>query len=151
MLEVKFYENVDEDLLKFAVIVSKYKDKWVYCKHKARETYEIPGGHREVDEDIYDTAKRELYEETGATRFDLQEVGIYSVTNEGIESFGMLYFAQIEEFGEMPDLEIEKIILCDETPMPQTYPLIQPKLMKKVIEVLEQGKIYGGKDENKSC
>ena len=47
MLEVNFYDDVDDSLLKFAVIISKASGKWVFCKHKERDTYEIPGGHRE--------------------------------------------------------------------------------------------------------
>ena len=67
MLEVKFYDSVDDFLLKFAVIVSQSNGKWVFCKHKERDTYEVPGGHREAGESILETAKRELQEETGAT------------------------------------------------------------------------------------
>ncbi len=66
MLEVKFYDTVDDSLLKFAVIISQSNGKWVFCKHKERDTYEAPGGHREAGEDILETAKRELQEETGA-------------------------------------------------------------------------------------
>ena len=58
MLEVKFYDTVDDSLLKFAVIISLSNGKWVFCKHKERDTYEAPGGHREVGEDILETAKR---------------------------------------------------------------------------------------------
>lgn len=43
MVEVKFYETVDDSLLKFAVIAAKHKGKWVFCKHKDRDTYECPG------------------------------------------------------------------------------------------------------------
>ena len=81
MTEVRFYDSVSDELLKFAVIISKTNSKWVFCKHKERNTYEIPGGHRE-NEDIIDTARRELYEETGALRFDLKPICIYSVTAE---------------------------------------------------------------------
>lgn len=66
MLEVKFYDTVDDSLLKFAVIISQSNGKWVFCKHKERDTYEVPGGHREAGENILETAKRELQEETGA-------------------------------------------------------------------------------------
>ena len=47
MLEVKFHDNVSDELLKFAVIISKTNGKWVFCKHKERETYEVPGGGEE--------------------------------------------------------------------------------------------------------
>ena len=50
MLEVKFYDTVDDSLLKFAVIISQSNGKWVFCKHKERDTYEASGGHREIGE-----------------------------------------------------------------------------------------------------
>ena len=36
MLEVKFYDTVDDSLLKFAVIISQSNGKWVFCKHMWR-------------------------------------------------------------------------------------------------------------------
>ena len=96
MLEVKFHDYVLDELLKFAVIISKTNGKWVFCKHKERETYEVPGGRREVGESILETAKRELVEETGAVDFDMKPICVYSVKgktrvneNENDESFGM--------------------------------------------------------------
>lgn len=47
MTKVKFYDNISDELLKFAVIISKTQGKWVFCKHKERDTYEVPGRHRE--------------------------------------------------------------------------------------------------------
>ena len=47
MVEVKFYDSIDDKLLKFAVIISKTNGKWIFCKHRERDTYEVPGGHRE--------------------------------------------------------------------------------------------------------
>lgn len=140
MLEVKFYDNIDDNLLKFAVIVARYNGKWVYCKHKDRDTYEVAGGHREENEKIIDTAKRELFEETGADEFELIPVCVYSVTgknrvnNNGEESFGMLYYADIKSLKKLPDSEIEKVYLFDELPSNLTYPLIQPILIKRVEE-----------------
>ena len=44
MVEVKFYDTVNDELLKFAVIISQSNGKWAFCKHKERDTYEVPGG-----------------------------------------------------------------------------------------------------------
>lgn len=136
MLKVNFYEQINDELLKFAVIISKHKGYWVLCKHKDRNTYEFPGGHREKGESIEQTAKRELWEETGATKFILKKVCVYSVTNNGTETFGMLYYADISNFGELPQFEIEKTELFDDLPSNWTYPLIQPLLMEKVQQIL---------------
>lgn len=46
IVDVKFYDSIADELLKFAVIISKSNGKWVFCKHKERDTYEVPGGHR---------------------------------------------------------------------------------------------------------
>lgn len=135
MLKVNFHEFVKDELLKFAVIVSVHNGKWVFCKHKNRNTYECPGGHREPNETIYETAKRELWEETGAKKYSLKQVCVYSVKNKDEETYGMLYFADILEFEELPPLEIEKIELFDQLPTDWTYPLIQPLLIKQIIKL----------------
>lgn len=133
-MEIKFYESVDSDLLKFAVIIARHNGKWILCKHKNRTTLEIPGGHREPDEDIIFTARRELWEETGATDFELLPVCVYSVTSpdnfDGQETFGMLYFAEVKAFEKELHSEIEKTVLLSKLPKDNwTYPLIQPKLL----------------------
>lgn len=57
----------------------------------------MPGGHREANESIGETARRELCEETGATKFVITPICVYFVTGKfivnysGEESFGMLY------------------------------------------------------------
>lgn len=135
MLEVKFYETIQDDKFGFAVILAKTQGKWVFCRHKERNTYEFPGGHREEGEDILMTAKRELYEETGALVFHIQPIGVYSVVREGEEeSFGMFYYAEIEEFEKELHSEIEEIIITEELPENWTYPLIQPKLLEYAID-----------------
>lgn len=144
LLKVKFYDEINDKDLKFAVIMAKYDNRWIFCKHKERETYEIPGGHREVDETILDTAKRELQEETGAIEFEIQPISVYSVTGKnrvnsnGNETFGMLFYAEVYFFKDMLEDEIEKIEFFSNLPSNLTYPEIQPYLYNKVIEEIKE-------------
>ena len=50
VLEVKFYDTVNDELLKFAVIISQSNGKWVFCKHKERDTYEVPRSEEHTSE-----------------------------------------------------------------------------------------------------
>ena len=124
------------------------------CKHKDRETFEVPGGHREPGETILETAKRELHEETGAVEYTIIPICIYSVKgtdgetqNPSVnathaiienqnETYGMLYYAEIEKFEKLPNFEMDQVILSEELPTKWTYPLIQPKLMEKVMKIV---------------
>lgn len=134
-MEVNFYDTCDDELLRFAVIVSRYQDQWVFVKHKKRNTLEIPGGKKELGESILACAKRELYEETGALVYEIKPVCVYSVKREiEPESFGMLYVAEIEQFSKLPESEIDHIELLDELPKENwTYPEIQPLLCEYVV------------------
>ncbi len=133
-IKVHFYDSIDDIKVKYAVIAARYQNKWVFCKHRDRNTYEIPGGHREPNERIDDTAKRELYEETGAIKFTIRRISAYSVEsiNDGKKDFGILYFADILAFDNELHYEIERIDLFDDIPSSLTYPLIQPYLFARV-------------------
>lgn len=142
MLKVELYEigQVKDESLKFAVIVSEYKNKWIYVRHKERDTWEIPGGHREKNEDVNDTAKRELFEETGAKEFIIKPVCDYSVTTDSISSYGRLFYGEVTELGKLPNLEIEEISLFDNMPQKMTYYEIQPHLYNKILEWKKESK-----------
>ncbi|HOZ53861.1 MAG TPA: NUDIX domain-containing protein [Bacilli bacterium] len=134
MNEMKFYDfkTVDDSVLNRVVMVCKYKDKWVFCKHKERDTWEIPGGHIEEGENWQEAAKRELYEETGATKFEIKPICIYSISK-----YGILCYATVEEFTTLPESEIEKIEFFNNIPYNMTYPW-HIKFFEKVRELLDK-------------
>lgn len=135
MLEVSFYQphEIADELFKFAVVAAKYDGKWIFCRHTARTTWEIPGGHREANEAIEDTARRELYEESGAHAAVLRPISAYSVKDEAGITYGMLYLAEVDTLSPLPEaFEIAEIRLCVALPESLTYPLIQPKLHNRV-------------------
>ena len=107
-----------------------------------RETLEIPaGGLNSRQEPMEEAAKRELQEETGAVKFEIKPICVYSVTgktrvnNTGEETFGLLCFAEITEFAKELHSEMEKVVLMDKLPENWTYPLIQPKLIEKYLQM----------------
>ena len=139
MTKVTFYrpDKIADQKLKFAVIVARYQEKWVFCRHKQRTTWEIPGGHREPGEEIEETARRELAEETGAVDADIRTVAGYEVEKDGKQSYGMLFFANINRLGALSDAsEIGAIQLADVLPEKLTYPEIQPQLYHRIQEWL---------------
>lgn len=126
--------DVPDECLKYAVIMAEEDGRWLICRHKERTTWEIPGGHREADERIEETARRELYEETGATDADLTFVEVYSVTHEdGTTTYGMLFLARVKARGELPSKsEMSEVKAVHLMPQELTYPDIQPKLFSRV-------------------
>jgi len=131
MIEVVFChkDEVEDEKLEFAVIVAVYNHEFVFCRHKKRTTWEVPGGHREAGESVDDAAKRELYEESGAVEYKLSPITVYGVKSDGKTTYGMLYYAYIAVIGDLPaDFEIAEIMLSKIMPENLTYPEIQPKL-----------------------
>lgn len=124
------------DNIEFVVIFTKYQDKWVYCWHKKRESYEHPGGHVEKGETPLAAAKRELYEETGITDCDIIPLWDYEfIWDNGMgQNNGRVYIALVHSFGEMPESEMDRIELFDTVPEKYTYSVEEEEGDIRIIE-----------------
>jgi len=116
------------------VISAYYQGQWVYVRQCNRQTWEIPGGHRELNEEMDKTAIRELFEETGCKAIDLTPICDYSMD----DTIGRLYFAMIKEMGRLPVSEIAEVKLFNDLPTYLTYPGIQPILHEKTLAFLKE-------------
>ena len=137
---VNVYDRLERNIdIKFVVIIGIYNNKWVLVKHKERNTWEFPGGHCEKNETTKETAKRELFEETGANKFVLESIGFYSVENSKDKSFGELFFANISNFNNIPEnFEMERREFFDKIPKNLTYPSIYPILIDKINDYIDK-------------
>lgn len=120
MANIQLYDlgYCDEKEFTRVVCVCKYNGKYVFSFNKKRNGWEIPGGHIEDGETWEEAAKREVFEETGATKINLKPICVYK-----INSFALLCYCEIIEFGLIPDYsEISEICHLNDLPQNMTFP-----------------------------
>ena len=134
--EVRIYELNTLKAYRFSVVFARYQDKWLYCRAKDRDCYETAGGNIHSGETTLEAAKRELYEETGAIKFDIKPVFDFTApTTKGNYSWNanaQVFFAHVHELGEMPGFEMAEVKLFDTIPDKMRFPQILPVLFEKV-------------------
>ena len=120
MFDIKTFDlgTCDEKEYTRVVCVCRYQGKYLFSYNKKREGWEIPGGHIEEGETWEEAAKREMYEETGATKIQLTPICVYSIS-----SYGLLCFCEILELETLPEeYEMSEILLSDDLPDNLTFP-----------------------------
>lgn len=115
---------------KYVVILSIYKEKIMLSRHKRRTTWETQGGHIEVGETPETAAERELYEESGAVKYRIKPIFDYWAGDDGSGANGMVFLAQIDEVGRLPESEMKEVSFFDRLPENLTYPEITPVLFQ---------------------
>ena len=120
MFEVKIYDlgHCSEAEYTRVVCVCRYKDKYLFSYNKKRNGWEIPGGHIEEGETWEEAAKREMFEETGATKIKVTPVCVYKIS-----TYGLLCYCEILELDKLPEeYEMSEIMLSDTLPDNLTFP-----------------------------
>jgi len=137
----KFYEisEIDDSRLTGAIIATRYSGKWVFCRQKECDTWELPGGKREPGEDILETAERELFEESGITKSTITPICVYKIAIKSEVKYGMLCYAEAQSLGTLPASEIQEVKLQSDIPANLTHPYTRTHLIPKALEFLGQG------------
>jgi len=129
---VRTYDAGELKAYRFVVVFARRRGKWLYCRAKARDSFETAGGRIEPGESPLEAAKRELYEETGATGFDIEPAFDYTVHIPSAYSNGKVFLAHIHELGNMPDYEMAEVRLFDAAPEKMRFPKILPVLYERI-------------------
>ena len=126
----KTYDTGTLKQYKYVVTLSEYGGKILLSRHKNRTTWETQGGHIEAGETPLEAARRELYEESGATDFDIAPLCDYWAGDEQTrtEANGMVFTANIRTLGPLPESEMAEVKCFDDLPKNVTYPGITPVL-----------------------
>ena len=130
-------ESVPLEDLTYVVIGARENGKWIFVRHQDRDSWELPAGHVEPGESASDAARRELYEETGTSRSEMEVLWDYSVRMNGSLKYGRIFFARVLDRGEKPDSEIAEIAIQEETPSRATYPVAHASFLEKLKEYLD--------------
>ena len=135
----KVYAVGELKVYKYVVILSTYQGKIMLSRHKQRTTWETQGGHVERGETPFEAARRELFEESGAVRYNMRALCDYWAGDEhtGEGATGMVFHAEIYELGEMPESEMAEVQMFERLPENLTYPAITPELFAVLLKEKE--------------
>lgn len=91
--------NIMPESYKSVLVFIKEDNKWLMVKNKFR-SWEFPGGHKEENETIFVTAKREAFEEAGVEIMNIVYVGYYRLASGHTT---LIVTAEVEKFHDIPE------------------------------------------------
>lgn len=125
-------ELLDDRKLTYVVMGARHKDKWIFVRHRDRQTWEMPAGHIESGESADQAAVRELFEEAGVIKSSLDVICDYEVTIGSRVEYGRLYGVIVYDLEPQQEFEIEELLLSDGLPKSLTYPEVQSILFQRL-------------------
>ena len=135
MVQVQIRLHPPESLplvnLKYVVLGARYRDHWIFVRHRDRRSWELVSGHIEDGESADQAARRELAEEAGAREVTLQVLCDYEVEAGGKTECGRFYAALVKELDAELTFEMEERILSDRLPLHLTYPEVHSRLFQR--------------------
>lgn len=119
---------------KYVMVFSRYQGKYLLSRHKERTTWETQGGHIEPGETPLQAAKRELFEESGAIQYQMEPLFDCRAEDARGEANGVVFLAEIEELGPLPQSEMAEVKTWEQLPENLTYPLLTKSLWRALQE-----------------
>lgn len=78
------------------LVICRYYDKWLLTHHKQRG-WEFPGGKKEIEETLEQSARREVFEETGGIIEKLYPIGEYEVSDHSATFVKTIFYGIVNE------------------------------------------------------
>lgn len=91
--------DIVPDSYKSVLVFIKEDKKWLMVRNKFRN-WEFPGGHKEQDENVFETAKREAFEEAGVEIQNLKYAGFYRLPSGHTT---LIVTAEVKQFHDIPE------------------------------------------------
>jgi 8-oxo-dGTP diphosphatase len=80
-------------------IICQYENAWLLTNHKKRGL-EFPGGKVEQGESLEEAARREVFEETGATVGELKPIAVYRVNDPNGAFVKTVFWGKVTSLNE---------------------------------------------------
>lgn len=101
-VELCFNEEAFQEEARHVLVICQLGEGWVLTKHKIRGL-EFPGGKMESGETLEETARREVYEETGAEISELRRMGAYRVTEANGSFVKTIFWGKVSRLKKKSD------------------------------------------------